>query len=349
MEDIVVIGGGLAGTALADALARRGSRVLLLESTTIGGAGATAHSRGMVRLYDPVPEIVRLSRDGIAAWAEIEMEEPGLFHRPGLLYFFSPENIAAGRAFAERESRADYPVEFVDGASAAAFFPGLNEALARPERMAIWEPGGGYVEPRAAAQFLARRALAHGAETIEGCKVAGIVRQAGHVTLQTSAGTIQARRVVMATGAAALDHVAEGRAFCRSIPLTSFHQPGLGAPASCLIDEVSKCYVRPQSARYYFAGGCAQVDAERLDDLVFDQAAGNAENHALTRRVLATRDNHPVAGHEGFDAYTPDFLPITVTPSNGGGLGFFTGFSGRGAKYMPAIAESFAEAIIGTA
>ncbi len=347
MEEIAVIGGGLAGAALAWALAERQHPALLIERSTIGGGGATAHSRGIVRAYDPEPRLVVLGLEGVRVWAELEAERPGLFRRPGVLYFPAPGSRDRVRAFIADHREVSYPVELIDGAAAADVCPVLHEDLACADRPALWEPAGGYVDPRAGARLLADTAQALGGTVLEGCAIEAIAPRADGVELRTSAGRLTVRRAIVAAGAAALELLPDrATLFCRSIPLTSFADEPSATPQVCLIDEVSRCYLRPGGPELYFGGGARQVDAPVPGQLTVDPAAANQENLVLSRRVLATSGNAVLAAHIGHDAYTPDFLPISVLP-DAGGVGLLAGFSGRGAKYIPALARRYAAALTG--
>ncbi|HSP23543.1 MAG TPA: FAD-dependent oxidoreductase [Saliniramus sp.] len=342
MEDIIIMGGGLAGSSLASALANRGCRALVLEAGTIGGGGATAHSRGMVRLYDDEPRLAAFNREGIALWAEVDAARPGLFSRPGMVYALAPHNIEKARNFAQAHGAPEYPVEIIDGRAASGFCPVLNPDITAPDRFSLFEPGAGYIDPRAGARFFADEATRLGATIIEGCLVEGITTGSGFVEVQTSAGRLTARRVVLASGADTLRIVPVDGLFARSISLTSFLDDETAVPTLCIIDEISKGYIRPGAARSYYVGGATQSDAGAPDRLETDDRRADAENLALSRRLLTTTGNAAIASHPGYDAYTRDYLPLIEAPREDTGIGLFTGFSGRGAKYIPAMARRYA-------
>nr|WP_238947141.1 hypothetical protein [Saliniramus fredricksonii] len=99
--------------------------------------------------------------------------------------------------------------------------------------------------------------------------------------LTTGAGRITARRVILASGADTLRLQQPEGLFARSINLTSFIDDIAGAPEICLIDEVSKGYIRPGCRRSYFVGGAIQKDATVPEELKVDNAAADAQNLAF--------------------------------------------------------------------
>jgi glycine/D-amino acid oxidase-like deaminating enzyme len=344
--DLAIIGGGLAGTSLALALAQRDVSVLLIEQSTIGGGGATAHSRGIVRLYDPIEELVTLSQLGIAEWQRLNAQTAGLFSQVGLYYVLEPENEAAAEAFVQRYDCADYPLRLCSAAEVAEAEPWLSSAFAKQRQTILWEPKGGYVNPRSSCHAFARMAAGQGATVLEGCAISAVVADTDRVRLETSGGALFARRAIVAAGAESATLMALPKLFSRSIPLTSF-VPGAGlAPSRCIIDEPSKCYLRPQSDGLFYGGGATQHDAATLAALpAADPKARNAENLALCQGVLASADPAVVCAHSGHDGYTETFLPLLQIPNAAGEIGLYSGFSGRGAKYLPALSQHFAQTL----
>lgn len=63
----VVIGGGMVGAACADALARRGHRVTLVERACVGG-GATAAGMGHLVVMDDSPAQLALTSRSLELW-----------------------------------------------------------------------------------------------------------------------------------------------------------------------------------------------------------------------------------------------------------------------------------------
>ncbi|MBA3690976.1 MAG: FAD-dependent oxidoreductase, partial [Actinobacteria bacterium] len=71
--DAIVVGGGAMGTAAARSLASRGRATLLLERFTFGHAnGSSGGPTRIFRLTYHDPEYVRMARDALEAWRELE-------------------------------------------------------------------------------------------------------------------------------------------------------------------------------------------------------------------------------------------------------------------------------------
>jgi sarcosine oxidase len=71
--DVIVIGGGVMGTAAARALAERGRSTLVLERGSIGNdAGSSSGHTRIFRLAYDHPEYVRLARLALDAWRALE-------------------------------------------------------------------------------------------------------------------------------------------------------------------------------------------------------------------------------------------------------------------------------------
>ncbi|VDM42338.1 unnamed protein product, partial [Toxocara canis] len=86
--DVVVCGGGIAGTSIAYHLAKRGKRVLLFERDSIGCGGATGVSAGLVTApmhwQDPTKQY--MAKMSLDLYADLASTSNFRFHRCGRLY-----------------------------------------------------------------------------------------------------------------------------------------------------------------------------------------------------------------------------------------------------------------------
>src|SRR2546423_10097559 len=98
--DVVVVGGGIVGTATAAFLAEAGARVVLVERDTIA-AGASGRNSGVIQQpLDPV--LAALYRDSLRLYRDLAAASSGTFTmeaRPaGLLYATLDRDVAAALA-----------------------------------------------------------------------------------------------------------------------------------------------------------------------------------------------------------------------------------------------------------
>lgn len=191
----VVVGGGMVGAACADALARAGARVTVVEERCVG-AGATAAGMGHLVVMDDSPAQLALTSRSLELWAELASELPvrAEYRRCGTAWVASDDADAAAvtakqaayQAVGRRASAVDGPEL---GRTEPALRPGLAGGLLVPDDAVVYAP--------VAAQFLLERA---GVTVVRDAVVAvdpGKVRLA-------SGGTLPADFTVLAAGMGAL-------------------------------------------------------------------------------------------------------------------------------------------------
>jgi tRNA 5-methylaminomethyl-2-thiouridine biosynthesis bifunctional protein len=203
--DVIVVGAGLAGCALARALAERGARSLVLERNAALAGEASGNAAGVFH------GIVH-RRDGrharfyrAAAFAAADAVEAAIASHgvrgsaSGLLRVETRLDLAAMRAVAAGQG---LPVEYVEalGADDASRIAGVT--VSSP----AWHyPRGGWVDPRGLAQaWLASAGAAARLRT--GCAIAALQRDGGGWSVCDAAGTTIAAApvVVVCDGGGAL-------------------------------------------------------------------------------------------------------------------------------------------------
>jgi glycine oxidase len=200
--DLVVVGGGLIGLAVADRAARAGMRVTLLERDRLG-AGASRHAAGMLA---PVSEAeighADLLEDGLeaaAAWPAFARELGVELHTAGTLLVARDGDEAAAleRELVFRE-RLGLPVERLLPSRARR----LEPALAPGIRLALAVPGDHAVDPRAVLAALERRAREAGVDIRTGAEAAEVADDGAAVAVRLADGaTVRAGHAVVAAGA----------------------------------------------------------------------------------------------------------------------------------------------------
>jgi glycine/D-amino acid oxidase-like deaminating enzyme len=342
----MIVGGGLCGAALAYHCGIHGLNVTLLETSTIGAGGATAHSGGIVRAYDPDPHLMAWGVAGTESWREWDLCDPAPFTACGMLYLVSERNAPRALAAARRWSRDDYPILPLLATEIVARFPELAPMCAgRPAGIAIYEPRGGYCDPRLAAQLFGHAARRQGASVLEGATVRRIEVHERFASVETDCGRIEASILVISAGANSLALLTDLPLTVRTIPLSLLHGGSRALPY-CLIDEVSALYTRPLPPSHMMCGGAQQLTLKAWSQVPPINAAAHAVHLDKLRTLLGDAAYRAVGGFVGTDCYSADHMPLLGFPTDDGRLCLATGFSGRGAKYIPAAARWLSKRII---
>ena len=213
--DVVVVGGGLAGTALAYYLAREGVDVVLLERSALNreASGTNAGSfhfqiaihqlteRETGRSHQRLLSDVRLHLRAAELWQTLEDEldgELGVHATGGLMVAETPDELRLLHDKQLIEAEAGLETHVLEGHALWKLAPYLNRKLLG----ATYCPAEGHANPFLAAPLFALRASDRGAVIRTGTEVVSL--EPGFV-VGTPAGRIRARRVVNAAGAWAND------------------------------------------------------------------------------------------------------------------------------------------------
>lgn len=173
----VVVGGGLAGAAVAASLARRGWRVQVLDAAPLPAAGASGLPAGVLAPHVAVddPPLSRLSRAGVRATRQVALAQlrAGEDWQPGGVLEHRIEAHRVDGAPAQspewrQPDARDAASAWTKDATAAR----RSAAGLRPDATAaLWHPQGGWVRPAQLVQAL----LAHDRiEWLGGCAVASM-------------------------------------------------------------------------------------------------------------------------------------------------------------------------------
>jgi tRNA 5-methylaminomethyl-2-thiouridine biosynthesis bifunctional protein len=201
-----VIGAGLAGSAVASALARRGWQVTVLDAADRPASGASSLPAGMLAPHVSPDDALlsRLTRAGIrATWQQLVqwLDEGRDWCASGVI-----ERRIAGETRLPRDWTAEGPNESWHATAAQ-----LREAGLPPDAAALWHARAGWVRPaRLVEAWLAQP----GIRVVTGCRVARIEKAGECWTLLDNHGAarIQADRVIVAAGI-------QSRAFVAGLPL----------------------------------------------------------------------------------------------------------------------------------
>jgi glycine oxidase len=347
--DVVIVGGGLIGCALAAELAARGRAVTVVERAEPGGEASGA-AAGMLapqseaRARDAFFELSLESRGLYPAWARTLADETGVdvgYRKTGLLHCrFESDGAAAADPFAWQRTA------------------GLSVLARRREELAL-EAGGrispevcdgvlfpdeAAVDPRRLTRAAWLAAVRRGVVVRTGTPVLGFRIEKGTCRgVDTQTGPIEAEATVDAAGAWA---AFEGR-----LPLPLPVEPvrgqivELSLPAQPLETLVASddVYLVPRPDGTILLGSTAErvgfhkaVTAEAVGRLIA----------AATRLVPALGSARFVRAWSGLRPGTPDGLPV-LGSSPVRGLFFAAGHFRNGILLAPATARILADLLTG--
>ncbi len=202
-RDILIIGGGIFGTAIAYALGRRGlgERVLLLERQQLAG-GATSRAAALVTLVRDKRHFIPLVQETYRAIETLQAdfaEDVGL-RQIGALHVASASGGKALLHLAESCNESGITSEHLSAADAAQRAPWLNPAAVDTAVFFLQEA---YVEPYLLCTAYARAAVKMGAKLWPGADVRHIRNEGNRVGgVELATGEIlPAAIVITAAGA----------------------------------------------------------------------------------------------------------------------------------------------------
>ncbi|HEU0236639.1 MAG TPA: FAD-dependent oxidoreductase [Candidatus Limnocylindrales bacterium] len=204
--DVVIVGGGVHGLAIAYELARRGvTNVAVLEKHYVG-AGGSGRNTAIIRSNYRTPEGVAFYDESVRIYERLSVELGFnvLFSQHGHLTFAHTESAVAGlRVRAEVNQLQGVDSVVIDPPEIARLVPALDlsDRPRYPILAALYHPPGGIIRHDAVVWGYARRADQLGVEIHQGIEVTGVDRGAGgRITgVRTSKGDIATGTVVNAT------------------------------------------------------------------------------------------------------------------------------------------------------
>lgn len=304
----LVIGAGLAGSAICQRLAARGWHLTLLERHTTPAREASGNLAGIVRPLVSRDDnlAARLTRAAylasLRAWSALE--PPPRWAPCGVLQIARDARHAALQA--EAVQRHAYPEDYVrwlDRAEAAAL-------VGWPLAQGGWLfPAGGWANPPSVCARLLERCGA-ALDTRYGVEVAALEHRDGLWQALDGAGRILAAApvVILASGTGAL-----WPAQAPALPLRRVRGQVSHLPAAQLPDlRLALCregYVTPPVDGWVCVGASYDFDAEALP-----RAESHAGNLLRLAQILPGAEAHFTAetldGRVGFRSVAPDRLPV---------------------------------------
>jgi sarcosine oxidase len=352
--DVVVVGGGVMGSAAAWALARRGVDVVLLERFGPGHAHGASHGRARIyRSSYAQPHHQSLVAEARRLWGELEQETGvAVLHPAPGVATAAPPGLDRLRDVAHAMTAAGVPYEWLSVAESEERWPGM-----RFPGPVLFEPAtAGRVDADAAVTALQQAAARHGAVVRHHRRVTAVEPDGDGVVVRSAAGAeVRARTAVVAAGAwttdvlpglvlpplrvtqeqpahfQALDPAAVWPAF------TADPDPAEGWPSG-----VYGLASPGEGVKVGFHGVGAVVHPDRRDPLPDRAQLGRLQKYV--RRWLPGLDA---------SAAEPVSCTYTSTPTGEfvldriGPVVVAAGFSGHGFKSAPAVGRVLADLAVG--
>ncbi|MEZ6194134.1 MAG: FAD-dependent oxidoreductase [Planctomycetota bacterium] len=350
--DIVVVGAGIVGAAVAAALAEAGAEVVIVDRAPPGG-GTTAAGMGHLVAMDDSPAQFALTVRSLALWRALSAGLPTEveWDTCGTIWVAADEaELAEATAKHAAYAAGGVATTLLDATALAAREPALRRGLAG----GLLVPGDAVIYPPAAAAVLLARAERHGARALLGREVAAVGE--GGVLL-ADGEVLEAGRVVVAAGATspalvAWPRLAEVLRPRKGHLAISARAPGylrhqlveLGYLRSAHgHDDVSVAFnLQPRRTGQVLIGSSRQ----------YDRADAAVEGPVLARMLRRALDFAPTLAEleirrvwTGFRPATPDSLPLIGPLPSDARTWLATGHEGLGITTALGTAELVAAAL----
>jgi D-hydroxyproline dehydrogenase subunit beta len=347
--DVMVIGAGIVGAACADAFARKGLRVGVVERDVIG-SGATAAGMGHLVVMDDSEAQFALTRYSQRLWQQLAPELPAEveYQQCGTIWVGADEQELAEATCKQRYyCDRGVPATVIDAETLRQLEPnlrpGLSGGLLIPEDAVIYPPR--------AALFLLERAQARGAQL-----VFGSVQDIGKGSVRLGDGSrLSAGLIVNAAGAWApllsprLDiRMRKGHLVITDrYPGFARHQLvelGYLKSAHSLITDSVAFNIQPRQTGQMLIGSSRQYGAEstRVDSAILSRMLQRALDF-----MPALAQTTAIRAWTGFRAATPDKLPIIGQSPEDASVYFATGHEGLGITTALGTAQLLLDQIMG--
>jgi sarcosine oxidase len=362
----VVVGAGLAGTATAWSLARRGHEVTLVERTQPAARDGSSHGSARIFRYAyPDGFYARLVVAARSAFDELERLSGRRLITPSGGLDFGP--LRDPRALARVLEAVGVEHELLSAGDARARWPQI--AI---DSETLWHPDAGVIDAEGTVRALLEQAEHHGARILTGWPVARVTATSTGYRLETGDGRmLDAERIVVAAGGwlpALLDRLPLPSSFRALMPPlrvsqeNAYHFPYRDRPATDGAGAVTSwptfIHKSPAIQVYGLPGGrdagfrgqkIAEFGGGRTIPSAADQdgivdPANRARMVDYVRQYLPGLVPEPYAETTCLftSTRTEDFLVDSTD-----GITLVSPCSGHGAKFAPLIGDIAADVAIG--
>jgi glycine oxidase len=349
-SDIIVIGAGIIGCAVAYELVRRGASVEVVDERTVG-MGATQASAGILAPYIEAHEISPLfdltvrSLNLFDEFIERVSSDSGIaigYRRTGTLDVATGEaGVRRLRATADALARRGIGAELLDGPAARLEEPQVTKDVVA----GLLITGHGFVAANDLTRAVALAARRKGAQFFEQRRVVRVAQVNGHVVVETDRGSLAGNAVVIAagswSGAIAIDGVS-ARVPVRPVRGQLVWLAWTGSPLRRVVWS-PRCYLVPWDDGTVLVGATSE-------EVGFDERTTAAGVRELLEAVCEITPGALGAGFSGARAGlrpgTSDDLPVIGASHVVPNLMYATGHYRNGVLLAPLTARLVADAML---
>jgi sarcosine oxidase subunit beta len=350
--DVVIVGGGIMGSAAAFFLRQRGCSVILLERGLLGQQ-ASGTNFGNVRRQGRALLQLPLANRSLAIWRrlpELIGEDVEFLPSGHMRICYGTERLAMFEEYALKARDYDLQLEIFSGASMRERFPFLGPQIGGASYSAL----DGHANPRLAAPAFGRAAVRAGAQVFENTEIAGVEKDGVDFRATATDGRVFRAPALLITAGAwasqlstqfgeAVSLVAHGPQMGVTEPVPYGLRTVVGVSAAT---DLETLYFRQIPRGNIIFGGGQRGPA--YPDL--KRAYVRPENtlnqlYQLQRIAPALRRLNVIRVWSGIESYLPDDLPVMGVSARVPGLHYAFGFCGAGFQLGPGVGDVMAELI----
>jgi sarcosine oxidase subunit beta len=344
--DVVVIGGGIAGSSIAFRMACKGHSVILLEKGRVGEE-ASGRCGGGVRQNGRNPAELPLAMEAVKLWADMKDElgcDVGYRRGGNIRFAHTREKLEDLRQIAERETRIGLGVEILSPEETRQLTPTLSDKIELYGSKHC--PTDGSANPLLVVKAICRATRRKGVQIHEHTPVRELRARNGRVAAAvTDKGVYGGAVFVNAAGPWT-------RGLCNTIGLdipirlekeSVFVTEALPPMLRQFAESDEFYYRQALEGNFHIAGGFTTRPIEHVTDTSVDFRSFVDIGRRLPVFVPVTRNVNIIRAFAGVIESTPDKIPILDKAPGFENLFVTTGFSGHGFCLGPIVGQLITE------
>ena len=347
-SDVVIIGAGIIGLAIAYSLLRAGKSVRIIERSK-PGIGQSTKTGGGIRLAHGSELNIQLTQLSFDTWLNFEeyFNIDPFYRTTGHLFLTAEsENVLLSQAALLERMKVDY--DLLSTSQMSSYWPQLSSMNFSK---GLYCKEGGYLDQHRVIKGYVDTVVSNGVKLLTGTQVDGLLKVNERISgVTTSAGEFHAEWVVNAAGPYA-GEVAD-LVGCQ-IPFVSRRHELLVLEESAavpeeipwLIDMDRQVHMRPDGSGRALIGGFLGHD-EAIDPNTYDPELSEEWSKEVRREAshsfcITNPQSKVLKGWSGLYPGTIDYMPVIDETLPG--LVTAAGFSGTGLMHAPIVGEIVAD------